>query len=205
MWGYGGFGYDDGGRVDRGGWSEKSAAASRREQQAKQLLDTFLLQSAKLPADLTFPRRMKISSQLMSISRNPCWLSFRKYALSKGCHVKRREATLAERQATGDKRKGKMYVISATLPVHPSQAVQAEEQRKEQAAANLAKRKEREAEKAIEKERENQVKRQRISDAYHQVVANLKAAHCPAMVKSSSSCTSIVWYCRCMQQQLHQQ
>jgi len=43
------------------------------------------------------------------------------------------------------KRKGKMYVINATLPVHPSQAVQAEKQYQVQAAESAAKRKEREA------------------------------------------------------------
>ena len=57
--------------------------------------------------------------------------------------MKRREATMEERKYA--KRKGKMYVISATLPVHPSQAVQAEKQYQVQAAESAAKRKEREA------------------------------------------------------------
>ena len=175
MWSMG-FGYYDeyyeGGRVNRSGWSDKSAAASRREAQAKQLLDTFLEQCAKLPPS-SFP---KTEENLVTADihlTNPCWSSFRKYALSKGCQVKRREASLTERRVTHDKRKGKMYVVSATLPVHPSQAVQAQKEKEEQAAVAAAKRKEREQKRAEEKKRQEQVKRRKIEDAYQKVVANV--------------------------------
>lgn len=194
MWGsVWGFGYyDDEGRVDRAGWSAKSAAASRRERQAKQLLDGFLDQCSKLNPSTDFPRTCDNLVTADIHLTQPCWLSFRKYALSRGCQVKRREATVAERRATGDKRKGKMYVISATLPVHPSRAVQAAENRKVQAAAASAKRKEREEKKAEVRAREEQIKRQRIADAYHRVVADLAARqHSPLQQSSSKAAAAL--------------
>lgn len=191
MFGFGGLGfgyYDDGGgcHVNRSGWHDKSAAASRREEQAKKLLDAFLEQSSKL-AKTAFPRTQENLVTADVHLTNPCWLSFRKYALSKGVTVKRREATLAERK--DDKRKGKMYVISATLSVHPSQAVQAEEEHKVQAAESAAKRKEREAARAQEKAREEQAKRQRIANAYNCVVADLRKA-APAAAAAAAAATT---------------
>ncbi len=55
-----------------------------------------------------------------------CWTTFRKRVENKGCKAKRRVATVEERAATGDKRKGKMYVISITCPVQRRKARLAE-------------------------------------------------------------------------------
>lgn len=194
MWSFGSYGDYDDGRVDRDCWAQKSAAASRREEEAKKLLDTFIGKCAKLP-QADFP---KTDNNLIKANihlTNPCWLSFRKYALSKGCQVKRREATVTERQDSKNKRKGKMYVISATLSVHPSRAVAAVEEKKQQSAVASAKRKEREKQKAEEKANEDTIKRQRIIDAYDQIAAGLPtppavgssaAAVAPTAVQSSA-------------------
>mmetsp|Transcript_2251 Transcript_2251/g.3336 ORF Transcript_2251/g.3336 Transcript_2251/m.3336 type:complete len:109 (+) Transcript_2251:580-906(+) len=74
----------------------------------------------------------------------PCWLSFRKYAISKGVQIGRREATPQEREAYGDKRKGKIYLIWAKLPTHPSKAIAYAKSKEMQPKKASTERKERE-------------------------------------------------------------
>jgi hypothetical protein len=106
-------------RVDRSDWRDKSDAALRREHQAKELLDGFLQEAESMT---TFP---VTKDDLVPASIHltfECWKSFKEYAVEKGCTTKRRVATMPERIATKDQRKGKMYVIAVTIPAHPSVA-----------------------------------------------------------------------------------
>ena len=51
----------------------------------------------------------------MSNLTNGCWKSFSHFVKEKGGKAKRRQATIQERLASGDKRSSKMYVITVTL------------------------------------------------------------------------------------------
>jgi hypothetical protein len=106
-------------RVDRSDWRDKSDAALRREHQAKELLDAFLQEAESMT---TFP---VTKDDLVPASLHltfECWKSFKEYAVKKGCTTKRRVATMPERIAAKDMRKGKMYVVAVTIPAHPSVA-----------------------------------------------------------------------------------
>lgn len=71
-------------------------------------------------------------------------------------------ATVEERAATGDKRKGKMYVISITCPVHPSKAL--EDKAKKEAAAVEKKKKAEEA--AERKARLAELHKEKVAEKY---------------------------------------
>lgn len=77
--------------------------------------------------------------------------------------IQRREATPAERQASGDKRKGKLYVISITCTVHPTKAADAKE-KAELAAAARKKKAAEAAERKAEKERNEREERERMAE-----------------------------------------
>lgn len=170
---FSGFGYDaDEGRVDRTCWAEKSEAAIQRENQAKRRLDDWIqtcsqLQQHNFPVSL--PDLVPAGIHLTK----PCWLSFRKYATSKGVQVCRREATPQERADSGDKRKGKLYVVWSKLPVHPIKAVMHAEFKKKEAEAASRKRKERQHEREEERKRAEEVKRQKVMSAYQHIVQQL--------------------------------
>jgi len=105
--------YDDGWGVNRSGWAEKSDAAIRRENAANDLFDAFLKKCASYdPNDKSiFPITEEVVKANVYLT-GPCYTSFRKRVLAKNCKVKRREATPQERKESGDKRKGKLYVIN---------------------------------------------------------------------------------------------
>ena len=98
-------------------------------------------------------------------------------AHEKGVTITRREATPQERLASGDNRKGKLYVIGAKLAVHPGQALEHQAAKEQEAA----KRKEREQKKKEEqeqiaakrKQQEEQrraKKRQKMQSAYEELL-----------------------------------
>ena len=103
---------------------------------------------------------MKAGTHLTSA----CYTSFRKRVEATGCKAKRREATAEERLKSGDKRKGKLYVISVTCPVHPSRAAEAKAKAQEAADARKAKAKAA-AERKAEKERKEREERERLAAA----------------------------------------
>jgi hypothetical protein len=175
-------GYGDNGRVDRGCWAEKSVAASKREDQARQRLDEWI---SSCQNEQTFPIENPELVPAGIHLTNPCWLSFRKYAIAKGLQVGRREATPEERAASGDKRRGKLYVIWAKLPVHPSQAVEFSESKQQQAKEGSAKRKQQEQKRKEELERQEQAKRQKVVTAYHNILQ--QEQHTPVHVPSHAA------------------
>ena len=102
-----------------------------------------------------------------------CWTSFHRRVESKGCKAKRREATDAEKKDARHHRKGKAYVISVTMPVHPSKMSEYLENQKEVAAARkekakLAKERKLEKEKLAKEERERLAKlhREKVRQEY---------------------------------------
>ena len=88
-------------------------------------------------------------------------------------------ATREEQRASGDTRKGKLYVYSITCPVHPTKAAEAKAKAAEQAAARKKKAQEatqRKAEKE-RKEREERarlaaIQRAKVRDAYDSLVGS---------------------------------
>lgn len=141
-----GYGFEEDGPPDRRSWAEKSPAAAARELEAMKLFNSFHQASKALP-ESQFPLTREVIPATVHLT-GPCWTSFRKYVTSIGCKVKRREATMAERQ--GDNRKGKMYVISITIPVHPSKIIEYTTDKKEKAAVAAAQRKARDEVRAKE-------------------------------------------------------
>merc|ERR1712166_998895 len=103
MWGM--FGQE--GDVDRSDWATKSGAAARREAKAKTIVEKALLAATSFPATVDIPCDVHLT--------NECWKSFSHFVKEKGGKVKRRQATIQERLASGDKRSSKMYVITVTL------------------------------------------------------------------------------------------
>lgn len=145
--------------VNRSDWRVKSDAAVRRQTEAIALFDKFLEETEKATV---FP----ITKELVPVTTHltePCWHTFRKHVESKGCHAKRRLATEFEREGVKE-RKGKMYVVSVTVPVHPSQAVAVNEVRKHHAEQEAVKRKEKAqalaARKKAEEERLEDIRRE---------------------------------------------
>jgi hypothetical protein len=168
--------YGDDWRPDRRNWRDKSDAAIRRENQAKALFDQFLTQCE---SSSNFPVTKEVVPPDVHLT-DACWKSFREYVTSKGCTTKRRAATPQERIESKDHRKGKLYVISVTVPVHPSQAKALMEDKKRKAAAAKEKREEkaklaaeeavRVRERKVAEERQLQAK---IKEEYAAVVASL--------------------------------
>ena len=94
-----------------------------REARAKQLLDNWIAECSKLDDDAFPVTNSELVVPKVHLTQ-PCYYDFRKYALQKGVKVGRRQATDEERKASGDKRKGKLYMIWAKLEVPPSRAVE---------------------------------------------------------------------------------
>lgn len=175
---YDGYGYGDGG-VDRRGWADKSEAAQRREDQATRLFHNFI---TKAKTQSTFPYTQIVVPPEVHLT-SACWSSFRKAVVEEGYVVKRREASIAEKTALkpGERRNGKMYVVSITAPVHPDHVREAKDKKEEKARNAKAKREEKAREK---KEREEEEKRQaaqvekelkeRTEHEYDQVIAMMK-------------------------------
>ena len=123
------------GGVNRTNWRVKSHAATCRENQAIALFDKFL--EEKKTATV-FP----ITEDVVPVTTHlteACWHTFRRHVESNGCHAKRRLATVSERHVGAKERRGKMYVVSVTVPVHPSQAVAVNEERKQHAEQEAVK------------------------------------------------------------------
>mmetsp|Transcript_45265 Transcript_45265/g.75514 ORF Transcript_45265/g.75514 Transcript_45265/m.75514 type:complete len:104 (-) Transcript_45265:315-626(-) len=90
---YGGF--DDG--VDRSSFADKSAAAQRREDDAKSKYDELKIASEKGGVNVT-TELLKPAAHLTS----SCWLSFNKYVKSHTAwSAKRRQASEEEKRASG--------------------------------------------------------------------------------------------------------
>jgi hypothetical protein len=138
-----------------------------------QLVDAFLEESK---SSLVFPVTQEVVPPAVHLTE-ACWQTFKKYVVAKGCTIKRREATREERRASKDSRKGKLYVISVTVPVNPAELE--EKKRKDDAAAKekrkvaavTAEKKRLAAEKKAELERALQAK---IKEEYAGVVATLE-------------------------------
>jgi hypothetical protein len=148
---YGGDGLFDSG-VDRRDWKDKSDAATRREHQAMQLFEKCLEESKSSP---TFPVTSEGVVPPNVHLTDACWKTFRKHVAANGCTAKRREATQAEKNALSpkDRRNGKMYVISVVVPVHPTQALGAL-QEKQLKAKQAAEKKVEKAKQAAEKSKQ---------------------------------------------------
>lgn len=159
MWSYGGFYgsslfrslYDDGDDFgpNRRNWADKSEAALRRERTAISLFTAFIGKCTGL-SETDFPVTEEVVKANTHLT-DACWKSFRKTVEARGCKAKRREATIQERIESKDKRKGKLYVISVTCPVHPSKV---EEEKKK---ARLA------AERKAQKAKEDREERERLA------------------------------------------
>ena len=171
------YGFDSYG-PNRRNWREKSDAAMRREYQAKQLVDAFI---EECKTETSFPVTKEIVPASVHLTE-ACWKTFKQYVVAKGCKTKRREATVAERRASKDTRKGKLWVTSVTVPVNPTQldekkkqdAIAAEERKKK--ALQAAEKKRLAEEKKAEQERAIQAKAKEI---FTDVVATLKGEKIP--------------------------
>mmetsp|Transcript_40733 Transcript_40733/g.85574 ORF Transcript_40733/g.85574 Transcript_40733/m.85574 type:complete len:295 (+) Transcript_40733:89-973(+) len=171
----GGYGFDDWG-PDRSGWAEKSDAALRRERAANDLFDAFLEKCAALDANdkSLFPFTEEVVKADTHLT-GACYTSFRKRVMNKGCKVKRREATRSERQASGDTRKGKLYVISITCPVHPNKVADAKAAaaaRKKKAQEAADRKAEKERKERQERERLAALQRAKVRDTYDSIVGS---------------------------------
>jgi hypothetical protein len=195
--GFHSYGYDDGdGGVDRRNWNDKSSAAIRRENQAKGLFDKFLEDAKK---QSVFPITQDVIPPNVHLT-DACWKTFKKLVTDRGCTVKRRVATNAEREAllSKDRRNSKMYVISVTISVHPAQAAEARQAREAKAKETADKRAEKgrlaeekrkaEAERKAKEESELKTK---IEQEYAAVVASLadsnKESNKPAALQDRSN------------------
>eukprot|EP00985_Skeletonema_marinoi_P011299 scaffold5359_cov112-Skeletonema_marinoi.AAC.8 len=159
--------YDGFGGPDRRCWADKSEAALRRERTADGKFDDFLKKCSAL--DMNDKSIFPLTEEVVDASTHlteACWKTFRKRVENKGCKAKRRQATLEERVASGDHRKGKLYVISITCPVHPSKAK--DEKLKKEAAAAAKKKKAEEA--AEHKARLAAMHKEKVSETYAKIV-----------------------------------
>jgi hypothetical protein len=176
-YGFSGFGGED--SVDRENWKDKSDAAERRENQAKQNVDEFLKRSSTATV---FPITEDIVPPTMHLT-DACWKTFRSYIKNKGCTCKRRELTHPEiiAMAKKDWRKGKMYIISVTIPTHPDHARAALKEKDATAAAALAQKKAEEQRKAelarqelLRKAQEERDLQAKIAGEYTALVSDLE-------------------------------
>lgn len=170
-YGYGGYG------PDRSSWREKSDAAMRREADATRRFDAFLERSKQATS---FPVTEEVVPPSVHLTE-ACWKTFKQHVLATGCTCKRREATVQERIASKETRKGKLYVISCTVPAHPNQAKDVARQKKEKATAAAQAKKEKaaaaEEKKRIERERKLKAERELaalVKEEYEGVVAYMK-------------------------------
>lgn len=138
--------YDyDGYGPDRSHWREKSDAASRREMEAKRLFVQFLEECKELDESSAFPTTKEVVPPQVHLT-DACWKTFKQFCISKGCTTKRRTATMQERIDSKEKRKSKLYVISVTVPVHPTKVEEAKRVQQQKA-------KEAEEKRRLERER----------------------------------------------------
>lgn len=143
---YGGYDCYDDGSVNRRGWSDKSDAALTRENEAKKLVEQFLIRAKDSASKglVTFPLTEEIVCPSIHLT-SKSWPDFRKFVVDKkGCNAKRRKVTEAEKKLLPKSkyRKCAMYTISVTIPVHPDELIRAKEEKKAKAAAAKAKKEE---------------------------------------------------------------
>ena len=105
-------------RLSRRGWADKSAAAIRREEHAKnefQLIRVKMEERNDLSPGFTETQELlKPSCHLTKV----CWSSFRKHVCSfDGWRTKRRLATAEEKKKHGEKRKANVYFTDVTYSV----------------------------------------------------------------------------------------
>jgi hypothetical protein len=165
MFGGGGGGYFDDDGIDRSDWKDKSDAATRRENEAKQLFDAFIEKRKTFPS---FPVTEEVIPPECHLT-DPCWKTFKNYVISKGCTAKRREATPQERKASGDKRQSKMYVVSVTALGHPDNVKETMAEKKTIAVAAEEKKRQ-DAARKLEQERELA---QKTREEYAEIVTSL--------------------------------
>ena len=110
--GYGGYG----GGLNRSGWAQKSAAATRREESAKKILTTKITELARGPN--TGDGGVKCEGLIPPGTHltGPCWKTFKAFAANQGCNAKRRVATPAEKRAAKETRQSKCYWIDVIIP-----------------------------------------------------------------------------------------
>ena len=111
-----GFGYgfgcfDD--RIDRSGFAEKSAAAQRREDAAKEAFNKKRAETeASATKDTVVVQLLKPSTHLTQ----PCWSAFSKHVRSfPGWTPKRRVATAEEKRQHGETRQSKCYFTDVSF------------------------------------------------------------------------------------------
>ena len=103
---FGGFDFDDD-HLHRGDWSEKSGAASAREEAAR-VAFTALVKETSTPTTVEL---LKPSTHLTQ----PCWRDFKKFiGQHAGWSAKRRQATEAEKRQHGETRKAAVYFVDVT-------------------------------------------------------------------------------------------
>ena len=143
---------------------------------------------------------------------DPCWKTFKGYVTDKGCTAKRRQVAGAElaSMAPKDRRSGKMYIISVTIPTHPDLARAALKEKEATAAAALAQRKADEQRKAelarqesLRKAQEERDLQANISEVYTTLVSGLdvsiskKRKLTPVTVTVARNC-SLLMLTRCI-------
>jgi len=146
------------------------------------LFDEFLKECRELDANdkSAFPVTKEVVGASCHLT-SACYTSFRKRVMEKGCKVKRREATPAERSASGDTRRGKLYVISIVCPVHPSKAADAKAKaelataaRKKKAAEAAQRKAEKEQKEREDRERMAKLQREKVRERYLSIVGEGK-------------------------------
>ena len=103
---FGGFGFDDD-ELHRGDWSEKSGAASAREEAARAAFTAL----AGKTSGATTVELLKPSTHLTQ----PCWRDFKKFVgQHAGWSAKRRQATDDEKRQHGETRKAAVFFVDVT-------------------------------------------------------------------------------------------
>jgi len=118
-----GYEYDDGHPRYRN-MAEKSAAALRREEEAK---NKFEEAREQLESKEDLKPGTKITMELLKPSchlTGPCWTTFLRHVRShEGWVAKRREATAEEKQQHKETRKGKVYFIDLVFNVPKAKGI----------------------------------------------------------------------------------
>ena len=97
--------------VDRSGWAKKSRAAEVREQEAKDAFMEMKQEVEKQGVAVVGRNLLKPSTHLT----NACWKDFKAFVIKNaGWKVRRREASLIEKRALGEFRKGSTYFIDVS-------------------------------------------------------------------------------------------
>jgi len=180
--GYGSYNdFGDGDGVDRQGWRDKSDAAQQREDSAMGCFSRFL---TKAKTEQSFPFTEDVVPAHCHLT-DACWKSFKQVVTASGCTAKRREITNQEKLAITPKskaRKGKMYVVSVTAPVHPDQAAAILKEKKIKADAARIKKAEKAGAKAVKDKLEAEEKKKKeieikllVSQDYAMVVGIVEA------------------------------